>query len=101
MEYTAADIKMIPSHTMQNTQPQYLQHPAQAEGSFQYVNKFKSALYASILFVLLSHKVAYKVLDLIIKVFVSSIDVIDENENPQILGTIIMALVIGFVIFIL
>ena len=68
---------------------------------FQYISKFKSALYASVLFVILSHKVAYKVLDLILKVFTSSIEVIDDSENPQILGTIIMAIIVGFVVFLL
>jgi hypothetical protein len=69
--------------------------------NFQYVSKFKSALYASVLFILLSHTVAYKVLDLILKVFTSSIEVIDDNENPQILGSIIMALIVGLVVFLL
>jgi hypothetical protein len=68
---------------------------------FQYVSKFKSALYASVLFILLSHKVAYKVLDLILKVFTNSIEVIDDNENPQILGSIFMALIVGLVVFLL
>lgn len=69
-------------------------------GEFQYVNKFKSALYAFILFIILSHKVAYKILDLIIKVFTNNIDVIDENDNPIMLGTIIMAFLVAIIIFI-
>ena len=93
------DIKTVPSHTMQ-LQQSPIQYPEQSDTrNFQYVNKFKSALYAAILFIILSHKVAYKILDLIIKVFISSIEVIDEDENPQILGTIIMALIIGFIVF--
>lgn len=67
---------------------------------FQYINKFKSAIYASILFILLSHKVAYKVLDLIIKVFTNNLDVIDDNDNPLILGTLIFAAIIALIIFI-
>jgi hypothetical protein len=94
------DIKTVPSHTMQLQQPQDQNYQQADTGKFQYVNKFKSALYAAILFVVLSHKVAYKVLDLIIKVFISSIEVIDGDENPQILGTIIMSLIIGIFIFI-
>ncbi len=69
-------------------------------GGFQYVNKFKSAIYAFILFILLSHKVAYKILDLIIKVFTNNVEVIDENENPLLLGTFIMATLMAIIIFI-
>jgi hypothetical protein len=69
-------------------------------GDFQYVNKFKSALYVFILFIILSHKVAYKVLDIILKVFTNNIEVIDNNENPMILGTIIMSFILAFIIFI-
>ena len=69
-------------------------------GDFQYINKFKSAAYAFVLFILLSHKVAYKILDLIIKVFTNNVEVIDEMENPMMLGTIIMAILMALVIFI-
>lgn len=79
---------------------QPMPEPPKKQESFQYVSKFKSAIYAAILFILLSHRVAYKVLDLIVKVFTSSIDIIDENENPQILGTLIFACIIAAVIFI-
>ena len=68
--------------------------------SFQYTNKIKSALYAFILFIILSHKVAYKVLDLILKVFTSKIEIINDEENPQLLGTLIMAFIVGLVIFV-
>jgi len=67
---------------------------------FQYISKFKSAIYASILFIVLSHKVAYKVLDLIIKVFTHNVEVIDENDNPLMLGTFIFAVLIAIVVFI-
>jgi len=78
---------------------QATQQPPQKQ-EFQYVSKFKSAIYAFILFILLSHRVAYKVLDLIIKVFTSNVEVIDENDNPLILGTFIFAVIIALVIFI-
>lgn len=66
---------------------------------FQYGNKFRSAVYAAVLFILLSQKVSYKILDLILKVFSHRIDVIDDDDNPQFIGTIIMAFVIGMIIF--
>lgn len=66
---------------------------------FQYGNKFRSAVYAAVFFILLSQKVSYKILDLILKVFSHRIDVIDDDDNPQFIGTIIMAFVIGMIIF--
>lgn len=74
--------------------------PVKVNDNFQYMNKFKSAVYASVLFIILSHKVSYKVLDLILKVFINNIEIIDENENPQILGTLIFAVLIALIIFI-
>lgn len=71
----------------------------QKNKDFQYGNKFRSGLYAAILFILLSQRVAYKILDLIVKVFSNRVDVIDDDDNPQFIGTIIMALLIGIVIF--
>ena len=80
-------------------QEQPLQKKSVEKQEFQYVNKFKSAIYTFVLFIILSHKVAYKVLDLIIKVFTHNIEVIDENDNPMILGTLIMAVLFALIIF--
>ena len=66
----------------------------QKTNSFQYGSKFKSGVYAALLFLLLSQKVSYKILDLIMKVFSNRIDVIDEMDNPHFIGTLIMAVVI-------
>lgn len=71
-----------------------------ADIHFQYKNKFKSAVYVFVLFVLLSNKVSYKILDLIVQVFSSSIEVIDENENPVFLGYFIMALIMSLIVFV-
>lgn len=76
------------------------QEPVAKMAEFQYINKFKSAAYAFVLFILLSHKVAYKILDLIIKVFTNSVEVIDEMENPMMLGTLVMAVIMSLIIFI-
>jgi uncharacterized membrane protein (DUF106 family) len=67
--------------------------------SFQYGNKFRSAVYAALLFILLSQKVSYKILDLLIKVFSNRVDMIDEDDNPHFIGTIVMAVLIGLIIF--
>jgi hypothetical protein len=66
---------------------------------FQYRNKFRSGIYATVLFILLSQKVSYKILDLVIKVFYNRIDIIDSDDTPQFIGTIIMALLVGIIIF--
>ena len=67
---------------------------------FQYVRKLRSAVYVFILFSILSQKVAYKILDIIFKVFSNTIDITDENENPTFVGTIAMATICAFIIFI-
>ena len=67
---------------------------------FQYMNKLRSAVYAFVLFLLLSNKVAYKVLDIIAKVFSNNVSIIDDQENPQFMGTFIMAVIIALVVFI-
>jgi hypothetical protein len=65
----------------------------------EYSTKFKAAIYAAILFILLSQNISYKILDLIVKLFTQRLEVIDEDNNPQIIGTIILALIIGLIIF--
>jgi hypothetical protein len=65
---------------------------------FQYSNKFRSGIYAAVLFILLSQKVSYKILDLVVKAFYNKIDIIDD-DNPQFIGTIIMAILVGLMIF--
>lgn len=65
----------------------------------EYSTKFRSAIYAAILFILLSHKVSYKILDIILKMFTSRMEAIDEDENPVLMGTIILAGFIGLVVF--
>lgn len=69
------------------------------EADFEYKNKFKSAIYVFILFIILSNKVAYKILDLIIKVFSNKIEIIDECETPLFLGILIMAFLFAIIIF--
>ena len=66
---------------------------------FEYKNKLKSSVIAFILFIVLSNKVSYKILDLIVKLFSQSIEVMDETETPIFLGVFIMAMIIAVVIF--
>lgn len=66
-----------------------------------YTNKFKTSVYVFILFILLSHQVAYKILDMIIKIFSKNIEITNEYGEPMPLGILIMGLIISLVIFIL
>lgn len=67
---------------------------------FQYARKLTSAVYAFLLFFILSQKASYKVLDIIAKVFTNNLLIIDENENPQFMGTLIMSFITAIIIFI-
>lgn len=67
---------------------------------FQYSRKIKLGVIASLLFLILSNKVAYKILDIIVNVFNNNVRVIDDNDCPQIIGTMIMAVIVGIVIFV-
>ena len=67
---------------------------------FQYSRKLRSAIYVFILFSLLSQKVSYKILDIIVKVFSNTIDITDDNDNPTFIGTVGMATICSMFIFI-
>ena len=83
--------------------PQPFEVTKQTESPYQkYINKFKTAIYASILFVILSLPTAYKILDMIVRIFSNRIEIFDEEcESPLPLGRAFMGLLIGIVIFIL
>lgn len=66
---------------------------------FQYINKFKSALYAFLLFIILSNKVAYKILDIIVNVFTNNTEILDSAENPTLLASFINGLIVFVIIF--
>lgn len=66
-----------------------------------YTGKFKTTVYVFILFILLSHQVAYKILDMIVKVFTNNIEITNEYGEPMPLGIVIMGLIMSLIIFIL
>ena len=67
-----------------------------------YIEKFKSAVYAFVLFLLLSSSSAYKILDIILKLGLNNIEILDDEcSEPALLGRIIMAGLVGIFIFIL
>tara|TARA_B000000477_G_scaffold325_1_gene333 strand:- start:48593 stop:48889 length:297 start_codon:yes stop_codon:yes gene_type:complete len=64
-----------------------------------YIYKFKIAIYCFILFVLLSNKNTYKILDIIIKIFRRDTnDIINENGEPLIFGICISGLIFSILI---
>lgn len=66
---------------------------------FLYVLKFKTAVYCFILFFLLSNKKTYQILDIIFS-NVFRIEIINENNDPTIIATLIMGLFFAIIIFI-
>lgn len=67
-----------------------------------FIKKIKIAIYCFILFIILSNKNSYKILDIIIKTFrEDSNDIINESGKPQLLGIIIMGIIFSILILIL
>jgi len=69
-------------------------------GHFEYRYKIRTAMIAGILFVLLSHRTAYKILDILIGVFTNKLNILaDDDCNPHIIGNIIMSLIVTIIVF--
>tara|TARA_B110000858_G_scaffold75766_1_gene87894 strand:+ start:932 stop:1234 length:303 start_codon:yes stop_codon:yes gene_type:complete len=64
-----------------------------------YIHKFKIALYCFILFILLSNRNTYKILDIIIRIFrKDTVDIINENGEPLLFGICISGLIFALLI---
>lgn len=69
------------------------------DNSITFVYKFKIAIYCFILFILLSNKNTYKILDIIIRIFRKDTkDIINENGDPLIFGVCISGLIFAILI---
>ena len=67
-----------------------------------YICKFKTAVYVSIVFALLSLPIAYKILDMIAKLISANIELVDyECDEALPLGRLIMSILVGIIVFIL
>jgi hypothetical protein len=67
-----------------------------------YICKFKTAVYVSIVFALLSLPIAYKILDMIAKLISANIELVDyECDEALPLGRLIMSVIVGIIAFIL
>lgn len=69
------------------------------ENNISLIYKFKIAIYCFILFILLSNKNTYKIIDIIIKTFRRDTnDIIDEKGEPLIFGICISGLIFSLLI---
>jgi len=82
---------------------QYTSHTENKEGFLHiYICKFKTAVYVSLVFALLSLPIAYKILDMVAKLISANIELIDyECEEALPLGRLIMSIIVGIIVFIL
>jgi hypothetical protein len=64
---------------------------------FLYAMKIKTAIYAFVLYLLLSNNTAFKILNMI---FNNSIVLINDKNEPSILARFIMAFIIAAILFI-
>jgi hypothetical protein len=68
--------------------------------NFSYISKFKTAVYGFFLFIILSQKITYKVINMIINAFIHNNDIINDNEEPLPLGLFINACILALILFI-
>jgi len=66
---------------------------------FQYKTKLRIAIIGFVLYLLLSTPTSFKILNLIIDQFIN-IKIINEQNEPSILGKFIMAFIIALILFI-
>jgi hypothetical protein len=69
---------------------------------FQYKLKLRTAVIGFVLFLLLSSTNAYKILNIIFKsIFnIKNTEILDEKNEPSLLGKIIMGIIIFIILFI-
>lgn len=68
---------------------------------FHYSYKFRYTLITTILFFILSQKVSYKILDLLFQTFSYNIVIMEEDNYPSIIAILIMAIILGLIVFII
>lgn len=67
-----------------------------------YISKFKTSIYAFVLFLILSSTSAYKILDIILKLITPNIEIMDDEcDEPALLGRVIMGTFMSIILFIL
>jgi hypothetical protein len=67
---------------------------------FLYIIKFRTAVYSFVLFILLSNKIAFNVLNTIITSLFNKIEILNDKNDPTPLAIFIMAIIFALFIFI-
>lgn len=67
---------------------------------FLYGLKIRTAIIGFILYLLLSGKTAFRILNIIISSIVNNIEIINEQKEATLLGRLIMAIFIAIILFI-
>lgn len=68
--------------------------------NFSYTNKFRTAVYGFFLFLILSQKISYKIINMIISLFTQRTDIINDNDEPLPLGLFINAFILAIFLFV-
>ena len=96
-------IKNTPDFVYVPPQPIFDDSSKSEKSSFSiYITKLKTAIYAFVLFLILSSTSAYRILDIILKLITPNIEIIDEDcGEPALLGRVIMGSMMSIILFIL
>jgi hypothetical protein len=78
----------------------YKEKPKQKSNDFFYTLKLRTALIGFVLYLILSGKTAFRVLNLIISSIVNNVEIINEQKEVTLLARIIMAFIIAIILFI-
>lgn len=76
----------------------YKEKPKQKD--FFYTLKLRTALIGFVLYLILSGKTAFRVLNLIISSIVNNVEIINEQKEVTLLARIMMAFIIAIILFI-
>jgi len=77
-----------------------LENPKETN-DFYYSMKIRTGIIGFILFIILSSQISYKVLETIFNnIYDNKYIILNEKNNPTFLSKIIMATIIGFILFI-
>lgn len=68
--------------------------------NFSYVNKFKTAFYGFVLYILFSQKITFKIINMILGLLTNKAEIIDDNDEPLPLGLFINGCIIAIILFI-
>jgi len=67
---------------------------------FYYTLKLRTAIIGFILYLLLSSNTAFKVLNIILSVFINNLNIINDQKEISFIGKLIMAIIIAIILFI-